>query len=239
LGKEFFRWEIATAVAAAVLQINAFDEPNVRETKDNTDRLLKSYASGRRTAASARPLLRESGVSLFGGAQRGTAAAAKKAGKGKPETIGKQLAAHFRLAQPGDYIAILAYVPPQRATRELLQHLRMCLRDALGVATTVGFGPRYLHSTGQFHKGGPPKGIFLEITKRDAQKLAIPSLPYGFSVLKQAQAQGDLEALQARGRPVLRLHLEEGVEAGLRRAIRGLESEFAGARPTRRSKRKA
>jgi hypothetical protein len=225
LGREFFRWEIATAVAAAVGKTDAFDEPNVKESKNNTERLLKQFSSARKPPAKT-PLLRESGIALYGKALP-TAIASAPGSSTRRRSIGIQecLAAHFRRAAAGDYIAILAYLAPTPATDQLLQRVRLRLRDALAVATTVGYGPRYLHSTGQFHKGGPAKGVFLQITTRDRSRLRIPELPYGFSLLKQAQAEGDFEALQARNKPILRLHLQSA-EAGLRQLVRWVENAF-------------
>ncbi|HEX9596855.1 MAG TPA: hypothetical protein VF982_08260, partial [Anaerolineales bacterium] len=235
VGKEFFRWEIATAAAAAIWKINAFDEPNVQESKDNTERVLQKL-TGRGEPLEERPLLRASGISLYGGAP------ASQSISGKPRNAPKLpdvLAAHLRQAKPGDYLAILAYLAPSPATEKWLQRLRARLRDALGVATTVGYGPRYLHSTGQLHKGGPPNGIFLQITAKDAADLPIPSQAYSFGLLKQAQAMGDLEALAARKRPILRVHLESGPERGLPRLVQWVEKALPIPSKTGRPQRKA
>jgi hypothetical protein len=225
LGREFFRWEIATAVAAAVGKTDPFDEPNVKESKNNTERLLKQISSSHRPPAET-PLLRERGIALYGKALPVATANAPGSGN-RRRSVGMQecLAAHFGRAGAGDYIAILAYLAPTPATDQLLQRVRPPLRDALAVATTVGYGPRYLHSTGQFHKGGPAKGVFLQVTARDRNRLRIPELPYGFSLLKQAQAEGDFEALQSRNKPILRLHLESA-ETGLQQFARWVEGAF-------------
>ena len=226
LGKEFFRWEIATAVAAACWKINAFDEPNVKESKDNTERLLQKLVGAGRFAME-RPAARDSGVSLYGALP--PAASAKVVARRK-STSGSRvrdlLIAHLRRAQAGDYLAILAYLAPTPATDRAFERLRRSLRDGLGIATSLGYGPRYLHSTGQLHKGGPANGLFLEITSEDLTDLAIPSLPYGFSLLKQAQARGDQEALESRQRRFLRLHLETKPEASLARIARWVERAF-------------
>ncbi|HWP85351.1 MAG TPA: hypothetical protein VNN17_09190 [Terriglobia bacterium] len=224
LGREFFRWEIATAVAAAVLQVNAFDEPNVKESKDNTERLLQALASRSRLAREE-PLCRHSGISLYG-SPAATAPAPAARSRVRSNPVREALLAHVNQARPGDYLAVLAYLEATPATDQLLARLRRRLRDALGIATTVGYGPRYLHSTGQLHKGGPASGLFLEMTSRDAFDLPIPETPFGFSLLKEAQARGDQEALLARQRRFLRLHLEAKAEPALRRIAGWIEKAF-------------
>ncbi|MBI3933146.1 MAG: hypothetical protein HY316_00545 [Acidobacteria bacterium] len=226
LGKEFFRWEIATAVAAACWKINAFDEPNVKESKDNTERLLRKLCDDGKSAAE-KPVLRHTGISLY--AERQVAAPLKDAPSrirtgGNP--VRESLITHLQQARPGDYLAILAFIPATPATEKAFERLRRCLRDALGIATSLGYGPRYLHSTGQLHKGGPANGLFLQITAKDAGELPIPAVPYGFSLLKQAQARGDQEALESRKRRILRVHLETTPEAGLRRIVQWVEKAF-------------
>jgi glucose-6-phosphate isomerase len=222
VGKEFFRWEIATAVAAAVWKINAFDEPNVQESKDNTERFLQKL-TGRGKYLEESPLIRASGIGLYGSAPASQSISGKTRRAPKLQDV---LAAHLRQAKPGNYVAILAYLAPSQATEKWLRRLRVRLRDALGVATTVGYGPRYLHSTGQLHKGGPPNGIFLQITAKDAADLPIPSRAYSFGLLKRAQAMGDLEALRARKRAILRVHLESGPERGLPHLVQWVEKAF-------------
>ncbi len=190
LGAECFRWSVATTAASALLGINPFDQPNVQESKDTTNRLLDAYrAMGRLEWEGAPP-------------ESEWAAA---------------LAAHLAGVRPGDYIALMAYLPPAPAHDAALREIRTALRDALRVATTVGYGPRFLHSTGQLHKGGPPTGLFLQLTAETAEDLAIPGRDYSFGILKAAQAQGDLLALRAKGRRVLRLHLGADLAAGLER----------------------
>jgi len=184
LGAEFLRWEIATAVAGAVLEVNPFDEPNVTEAKDATRAALERFlATGRFPARSAPD----------------------------PAALAEQLA---RL-RPGDYFAILAYLhrTPERHAR--LARLRLAVRDRARVATTLGYGPRFLHSTGQLHKGGPDTGVFLQLTADEGEDLPIPGERYGFEALRRAQAEGDLEVLERRGRRVLHLHLGHEVERGL------------------------
>ena len=227
LGREFFRWEIATAVAAAVWKINAFDEPNVKESKDHTERLLGQLTRGGR-AAREKPVLRGRGMSLFGVPPSVSAAktvAGRKGGIGNP--VGDRLLAFLRQAHEGDYVALLAYLAPSPQIDRAFSQIRRRLRDRLGVATSAGYGPRYLHSTGQLHKGGPANGLFLEITAQDSIDLPIPELPYGFSLLKQAQARGDQEALESRARWFLRVHLDIKPEAGLLQMLRWVEQAFA------------
>jgi glucose-6-phosphate isomerase len=170
LAAEFFRWEMATAVAGAVLRINPFDQPNVAESKRRTRDVLVSGA------AAAKPtLLRREDVAAFLGAVR-----------------------------PGDYVAVQAYVAPGADGDERLRRLCGALRERLGAVVTTGYGPRYLHSTGQLHKGGPPTGHFIQVVDAPATDLPIPGADHGFAALIAAQAEGDLLALRARGRPVLR-----------------------------------
>ncbi len=170
LGAEFFRWEFATAVAAHVLGINAFDQPNVQEAKDITARIL--------------------------------------AGE-QPDGGSLPLAAALSSVQPGDYIAINAYLPRNAETTSRLAAVRVALRDRYRMATTVGFGPRFLHSTGQLHKGGANNGVFLQVVSDDPSDLPIPGQPFGFRTLRDAQALGDLAALKAHGRRVARVSIEE------------------------------
>ncbi|MBI4242086.1 MAG: glucose-6-phosphate isomerase [Candidatus Rokubacteria bacterium] len=196
LGAEFFRWEVATATAAVLLEVNPFDEPHVQAAKDNTATLLEAHRSGRQPADWP-PALTEHGIGLV--THDGV----------RPPSLGDGLAAHLALAKPGDYLALLAYLPPGDDVAAGLQTLRTLLRDRFKLATTVGYGPRYLHSTGQLHKGGPDTGLFIQITSDDPDDLAVPGEPYSFGVLKRAQALGDLQALRSRGRRVIRLHLDK------------------------------
>ncbi len=200
LGGEFFRWELATAVAGHILGVNPFDEPNVAESKENTQRLLDHYRRKRRLPEDE-PTVEEGMISLYGGPEGG-------------EDLADTLARFLHSVQPGDYIALLAYVSPTTETMDLLDAVRTCLRDELRVATTLGYGPRYLHTTGQLHQGGPPTGVFLLITADEAQEGRIPGGDYSFAVLIRAQALGDLAALRANNRRVVRLHLAEP-EGGL------------------------
>ena len=191
LGGEFLRWEIATAATGAVLGIDPFDQPNVQESKDLTRRLLTAFVADGRLPE-APPTVDGAPFSVFIG---------DEAAQGALRRLFGNLAA-------GDYFALQAYLPPSEAVSRILQAVRMTVRDRFKVATTVGYGPRYLHSTGQLHKGGRPAGVFLQLTCGEPDgDLEIPGQPYSFGVLKRAQARGDLEALRRRGLRVLHIDL--------------------------------
>ncbi|MFQ6019900.1 MAG: transaldolase, partial [Dehalococcoidia bacterium] len=216
LGWEFLRWGMATAVAGAILGINPLDQPNVQESKDNTARLLGQFEEGGRLPE-PEPVARDGGLSLF------CAEEMAAGGNGFVALLG----AHLRSVRPGDYLALMAYLSPTAENQHQLQEIRLRLRDDLKVATTLGYGPRFLHSTGQLHKGGPGTGVFLQLTADDPEELSIPGEKYGFSTLKRAQSLGDLQSLQARKRRVLRIHLGADVAAGLER-LRELVAEALG-----------
>lgn len=196
LGGEFVRWELATAIAGAVLGINPFDQPNVQESKDKTAAVLGAY---RKTHALPEPgaEARDEGVEASGfGAVAG-------------QGVEGLLAGLFSQAVPGDYVALMAYVPPDETSDRLLRDARQAIRQALGLATTLGYGPRFLHSTGQLHKGGPATGLFVQIVQAAAPgaELPIPSMDADFGTLVRAQALGDLEVLRDRHRRVVRLDI--------------------------------
>ena len=199
VGGEMLCWELATAAAGVVLGIDPFDQPNVQESKDRTKALLAASS-----AAGAQPEDEDEG---------GAQIAYPVGDQGLPDA----LRAFLAQAVPGDYIALQAYVAPGAAVWEQLQALRLQLRDGLRLATTLGFGPRYLHSTGQFHKGGPNRGLFLQFVGHDPRDVEIPGQAYGFGVLKRAQARGDLAALRAHDCRALRVCLGDDVPAGLTR----------------------
>jgi transaldolase/glucose-6-phosphate isomerase len=190
LGAEFFRWEFATAVAGAVLGINAFNQPDVEASKIATRRLTDEYEK-------TGTLPPESPVRVGDG------------------TLVATLRAHLGKIGPGDYVALLAYVEMTAAHEAPLQAIRRAVRDRYRVATCLGFGPRFLHSTGQAYKGGPNTGVFLQITCDDAADLPVPGQTYSFGVVKAAQARGDLQVLTERGRRALRVHLGKDVARGL------------------------
>ncbi len=207
VGAEFVRWEVATAAIGIILGVDPFDQPNVAEAKAATEELLADY---RRDGAlrTAMPIVAEPDL----------AASAEPATLGDaPPTVAAAVRALLETLADGDYFAILAYLPPDPAVREGLEHIRVAVRDALGNATTAGIGPRYLHSTGQLHKGGPDNGVYLMLTADPLRDLPIPGRAESFGTLIAAQAAGDLAALQRRGRRVLRLHAANA-EAGLARA---------------------
>ena len=201
LGGEFFRWEFATAVAGAALHIDPFDEPNVQESKDNTNRVLAEFErSG--ALPQEQPAARGDGIAVYGSVH------------GSPDNALRQ---HLDTARDGDYVVLMAYVTANAANEAALQRLRVQIRNSLRIATTLGFGPRFLHSTGQLHKGGPNTGVFIQITTDDQEDVAIPDQPFTFSILKQAQAAGDLQSLRAHGRRVIRVHIGDDLIAGLDR----------------------
>src|SRR6184192_4243977 len=178
LGAEFFRWEYAIAVAGAILGINVFDQPNVQEAKDLTRKVLSEGSP---------PTVGE-GIRWAG--QQGA-------------TLDAAIQSLLAQLHPGDYVALLAYIQPTAEHDRALNAIRLAIRDKYRVATTAGYGPRYLHSTGQLHKGGPNEGVFLELTERPSRDVRIPGAAYTFGILAQAQAVGDLQSLQAHGRPVV------------------------------------
>ncbi len=206
LAQEFFRWEIATAVAGAVMGINPFDQPDVEASKVKTRALTEAYeASGALPAEE--PLVSDGLLSLY--ADAGNAAAL-----GDPVSVEAVLGRHLARAGAGDYFALLAYLDMTDANQARLQEIRHRVRDARRVATCLGFGPRFLHSTGQAYKGGPDSGVFLQVTCHDVADLPVPGQRYTFGVVKAAQARGDFGVLSERGRRALRVHLHD-VEQGL------------------------
>ncbi|HZB98168.1 MAG TPA: bifunctional transaldolase/phosoglucose isomerase, partial [Candidatus Sulfotelmatobacter sp.] len=202
LGAEFFRWEAATAVAAATLRIDPFDEPNVQESKDNTNRVLAAFER-EGSLPEEPPEASDELLAIHGGGSSSS-----------PETA---LTSFLDQLGPGDYTAVMAYLTPDARFEQALKEVRVAIRDHYRVATTLGFGPRFLHSTGQLHKGGPANGLYLQITADDAVDVPIPGRAFSFSTLKRAQALGDLQSLRSHGRRALRVHLHGEPEAGLRR----------------------
>ena len=211
LGQEFFRWEIATAVAGSIIGINAFNQPDVEASKVATRSLTSEYEKAGSLPAE-KPLMDEDSIKLFTD-PKNAQALSKTAGNG--QSLTDYLRAHLNRLSPGDYFALLAYIPMNGANEEKLQAIRHLLRDSKRVATCLGFGPRFLHSTGQAYKGGPNSGVFLQITCDDAVDLPVPGQKYTFGVVKAAQARGDFQVLAERNRRALRVHLGEDVEKGL------------------------
>jgi transaldolase/glucose-6-phosphate isomerase len=211
LGQEFFRWEIATAVAGSIIGINPFNQPDVEASKIATRNLTSEYE---KTGAlpEERPLIDRDGIKLFTDTKNAEALA-KAAGN--DQSLVGFLRAHLNRVETGDYFALLAYVQMNGANEDKLQAIRHMLRDSKRVATCLGFGPRFLHSTGQAYKGGPDSGVFLQITCDDAVDLPIPGQRYTFGIVKAAQARGDFQVLAERNRRALRVHLGEDVQKGL------------------------
>ncbi len=221
LGREFLRWEIATAVLGAVLRINPFDEPNVQESKDNTRQVLEQYARAGELPQSD-PAASDDGAVLY---MDGTTASALRTSS--EHSVAGLVSALVGRAHPPQYVAVMAYIRRSEEHDRLLTELRKAVRDATRATTTVGYGPRFLHSTGQLHKGGPPTGIFLQITCEDDVDIDIPGSKFGFSVLKQSQALGDMQALQSRKRPVVSVHLKDDVTANLRALVKAVAARLA------------
>lgn len=211
LGAEFFRWEVATAVAGAIIGINAFNQPDVEASKIATRSLTSEYEKNGSLPAET-PVVENDGVKLF--ADEINAAELAKAAGGDA-TLAGYLKAHLRRIKPGDYFAVLAYVQMNAEHEQSLQAIRHAARDSKRVATCLGFGPRFLHSTGQAYKGGPNSGVFLQVTCDDSVELPVPGQKYTFGVVKAAQARGDLQVLAERGRRALRVHLGSNLKAGL------------------------
>ena len=214
LGQEFFRWEVATAVAGAMLGIHTFNQPDVEASKIATRKLTEAYeATGKLPPES--PILTDGSIKLF--ADPTNAASLKKAAKS--QDLAGYLAAHLARISDGDYAAFLAYIRRDPDTIEIMQQMRLAVRDKRKVGTCVGFGPRFLHSTGQAYKGGPNSGVFLQITCDDADDLPVPQQKYTFGLVKSAQARGDFDVLAERGRRALRIHLGPDLGAELGRLL--------------------
>jgi glucose-6-phosphate isomerase len=204
LGAEFFLWEFATAVAGWQIGINPFDQPNVQESKDATRELLSSFE--RRGQLDPRAeIAKDDWITIYG------------AEESPAKSVAEVLRAHLATVNPGDYIAFLNYIEETEEIDDKFQELRLQLRDSTKCAVTIGYGPRFLHSTGQLHKGGPDTGVFFQIIANAREDFAVPGEPYTFSILKQAQALGDLGALAKRGRRVIGIDLGDQTVAGLSR----------------------
>ena len=223
VGQEFFRWEIAVAVAASILGIDPFDQPDVEASKIQTRSLVEAFEVSRSLPAQA-PFHRESGIALF--ADDPNRHAIERAA-GSQTSLAGLLRAHIGRSKPGDYFAVQAYLAHEAAHVDQLQTIRQLVRDGRQLATTVGFGPRFLHSTGQLHKGGPNTGVFLQITCDDAHELAVPDRSYTFGVVEAAQARGDFAVLAERGRRILRVHLGANVGVGLNALRVAIEQAMA------------
>jgi transaldolase / glucose-6-phosphate isomerase len=210
IGQEFFRWEIATAVAGAIIRINPFDQPDVEASKVKTRELTEQYEKTGKLPAE-RPIFVRDGIALFTDERN----AKELADRGADASLASYLKAHLGRLQAGDYCALLAYIERNKAHEEALQAMRAAIRDGKRVATCLGFGPRFLHSTGQAYKGGPNSGVFLQITRDNEADFDVPGRKYSFGTVKAAQARGDFDVLAERGRRLLRIHLGGDVAAGL------------------------
>jgi transaldolase / glucose-6-phosphate isomerase len=210
IGQEFFRFELATAVAGAVLGINPFNQPDVEDAKIKTRELTAAYEKSGALPAE-QPVMSTAQADLY--TDDRNAAALRKAGA--DGDLGSWLKAHLARANTHDYVALLAYIEHDSAHIDALQQMRLEVRDKRHVATCAEFGPRFLHSTGQAYKGGPDSGVFLQITADDDKDLAVPGQKASFGVIKAAQARGDFDVLTERGRRALRVHLKGDLESGL------------------------
>jgi transaldolase/glucose-6-phosphate isomerase len=221
IGQEFFRWEIATAVAGAIIGINPFNQPDVEASKDKTRALTDDYEKSHRLPDEP-PVFRENGIALYADPRN-------VAALGRHNTLSGYLKSHFAQVhageKSGDYVALLAYVERNEPHTQILTAMRARIRDDTRAATCLGFGPRFQHSTGQAYKGGPNSGVFLQITCDDPADIDVPSHSYSFGVVKAAQARGDLGVLVERDRRALRVHLKD-VDAGLAELGRAVDAAF-------------
>jgi glucose-6-phosphate isomerase len=211
LGAEFFRWEIATAVAGSIIGINAFNQPDVEASKVATRNLTAEYEKTGSLPAE-KPILEDAGIKLFTD-EKNASELAKAAGS--DQSLAGYVKAHLARIKAGDYFAVLGYIQMNQEHEQSLQAMRLAVRDHKHVATCLGFGPRFLHSTGQAYKGGPNTGVFLQITCDDTVELPVPGQKYTFGIVKAAQARGDFQVLAERGRRALRAHLGKDLKAGL------------------------
>jgi glucose-6-phosphate isomerase len=211
LGQEYFRWEFATAVAGSIMRINTFNQPDVEAAKIEAKKLTAEYKKEGKLP-DEKPFYEADGIKLFTD-DKNVRELNEAVHEGK--TLGVYLKSHIDRIQKGDYFALLAYIENNQENEELLQKLRHRVLLEKHVATCLGFGPRFLHSTGQAYKGGSNEGVFLQITSDDAEDLDVPEQKFSFGVLKSAQARGDFQVLLDRERRALRVHLGTDVKAGL------------------------
>ncbi|MEO6829941.1 MAG: bifunctional transaldolase/phosoglucose isomerase [Acidobacteriaceae bacterium] len=221
---QFFTWEIATAVAGSVIGINAFNQPDVEAAKVETRRLTDEYEKTG-TLPQQAPIFDDGEIKLF--ADPSYAAVLNGAQDMTSPNLAGYLRAHLAQLKPGDYFAALGFIQRNAEHEKTLQKLRHIVRNKKRVATCLGFGPRFLHSTGQDYKGGSNSGVFLQVTADHAKDLAIPDQKYTFGIVIDAQAAGDLAVLQQRGRRALRAHLGPDVEAGLKLLTAAVEKALA------------
>lgn len=215
LGQEFFRWEFATAVAGAIMRINTFNQPDVESAKIEAKKLTEEYEKTGELPAET-PFFEGDGIKLFTD-DKNVTELNEAVHEGK--SLGVYLQSHFDRIQKGDYFALLAYIENNQENQVLLQKIRQIVLTEKKVATCLGFGPRFLHSTGQAYKGGSNEGVFLQITSDDVEDLDVPGQKYTFGVVKAAQARGDFQVLLDRKRRALRIHLGADVKSGLEKII--------------------
>jgi transaldolase/glucose-6-phosphate isomerase len=211
LGQEFFRFEMATAVAGAILGINPFNQPDVESAKIKTRELTGAFEKAG-ALPDEEPVVSSAEADLYTDEQN--AAELRKAGA--DGTLGSWIKAHLSRTGSGDYVALLAYIERDGDHIDALQKMRLAVRDQKHVATCAEFGPRFLHSTGQAYKGGPDSGVFLQITADENKDLKVPGQEASFGIIKAAQARGDFDVLTERGRRALRVHLKGDLASGLR-----------------------
>jgi transaldolase/glucose-6-phosphate isomerase len=209
---------MATAVAGAIIGIDSFDQPNVQESKDNTKHFLEVFKKN--------GSLPDQELGSEGRGLKAYCDADTIAELGSGVAIDGFVTAHLKRAHAGDYIAMLDYIQETPEHEELIQAIRTHLRDSIHVATTTGYGPRFLHSTGQLHKGGPASGVFIQVTADNVVDVPLPNEAFTFGVLKQAQALGDFQSLSSRHRRAIRLHLGTDIEAGLRTLLEIVQHGF-------------
>ena len=219
LGQEFFRWEIATAVAGSIIGINAFNQPDVEASKVETRKLTSEYEAKGKLPAEV-PFFEASGIQFYADEKN---VAAIHGGL----NVAAVLKTHLGRLGAGDYFAVLGYIPMNAENEKALQTMRHAVRDKKKVATVLGFGPRFLHSTGQAYKGGPNSGVFLQITCEDAKDLPVPGQKYTFGVVKAAQARGDFAVLAERGRRALRVHLGKNLKSALATLTKAVQKAVA------------
>jgi transaldolase/glucose-6-phosphate isomerase len=219
LGQEFFRWEIATAVAGSIIGINPFNQPDVEASKLETKKLTSEYENTGKLPPES-PFLETEGIKLYAD-QKNTAALQNS------KTLVDALKFHLDRINANDYFGVLAYITMNQQNEDTLQAVRHLVRDDKKAATVLGFGPRFLHSTGQAYKGGPTSGVFLQITCDDKIDLPVPGQKYTFSVVKAAQARGDFAVLSERGRRALRVHIGKNVKADLAKLTRAAKKALA------------
>jgi transaldolase/glucose-6-phosphate isomerase len=219
LGQEFFRWEIATATAGSVIGINTFNQPDVEASKIETRKLTSEYEATGKLPSEA-PFFEDQGLKLF--ADEKNAAALKN-----NSNLSEVLRTHLSRIGSGDYFALLGYIQMNDAHEKSLQAIRHQVRDAKKSATCLGFGPRFLHSTGQAYKGGPNSGVFLQLTCDDAADIPVPGQKFTFGIVKAAQARGDFAVLSDRDRRALRIHLGKNVKGDLAKLARAVKQALA------------